>query len=161
MRAAFAAMVAVLAFAAGVAGTADAQERKPTPAEAQAIRTCAVRNADDVEAGARECLYKLLADACIEHSNQSNAAVIGCYEAELKIWDDLLNDNFKSLRAELDETQQGKLRDMQQAWIASRDRTCAFYYDKIQGSMAGPMGAACRLRETARRALLLGFFRTL
>ena len=120
-----------------------------------------MRNADDVEAGARECLYKLLADACIEHSNQSNAAVIACYEAELTIWDNLLNDNFKSLRAELDEAQQGKLRDMQQAWIASRDRTCAFYYDKIQGSMAGPMAAACRVRETARRALLLGFFRTL
>jgi uncharacterized protein YecT (DUF1311 family) len=47
---------------------------------------------------------------------------------------------------------------MQQAWIAYRDTTCNFYMDKIQGSMAIPMGAACAARETARRALLLRFF---
>jgi uncharacterized protein YecT (DUF1311 family) len=43
-------------------------------------------------------------------------------------------------------------------WIAYRDTTCNFYMDKIQGSMAIPMGAACAARETARRALLLRFF---
>jgi uncharacterized protein YecT (DUF1311 family) len=47
---------------------------------------------------------------------------------------------------------------MQQAWIAYRDTTCNFYMDKVQGSMATPMGAACAARETARRALLLRFF---
>ena len=46
---------------------------------------------------------------------------------------------------------------MQQAWIAYRDTTCNFYMDKIQGSMAIPMGAVCAARETAR-ALLLRFF---
>jgi uncharacterized protein YecT (DUF1311 family) len=49
-------------------------------------------------------------------------------------------------------------RAMQQAWIAYRDTTCNFYMDKIQGSTAIPMGAACAARETARRALLLRFF---
>jgi len=47
---------------------------------------------------------------------------------------------------------------MQQAWITYRDTTCNFYMDKIQGSMAIPMGAACAARETARRALPLRFF---
>ena len=51
-----------------------------------------------------------------------------------------------------------KLKAMQQAWIAYRDTTCNFYMDKIQGSIAQPMGAACATRETARRALLLRFF---
>ena len=47
---------------------------------------------------------------------------------------------------------------MQRAWIAYRDTTCNFYYDKVRGSMAIPMGTACAARETARRALLLKLF---
>jgi uncharacterized protein YecT (DUF1311 family) len=47
---------------------------------------------------------------------------------------------------------------MQRAWIAYRDTTCNFYWDKIQGTMAIPMSAACNARETARRAVLLRFF---
>jgi uncharacterized protein YecT (DUF1311 family) len=74
------------------------------------------------------------------------------------IWDNLLNENFKSLMVALDNQQLAKLRAMQQAWIAYRDTTCNFYMDKIQGSMAISMGAACAARETARRALLLRFF---
>jgi uncharacterized protein YecT (DUF1311 family) len=47
---------------------------------------------------------------------------------------------------------------MQRAWISYRDTTCQFYYDKIQGTMAQMMIAACVTRETARRAMLLSFF---
>jgi uncharacterized protein YecT (DUF1311 family) len=47
---------------------------------------------------------------------------------------------------------------MQRDWIAYRDSTCQFYDDKIRGSMAIMMHAACVTRETARRAMLLGFF---
>ena len=51
-----------------------------------------------------------------------------------------------------------KLRIMQRAWIDSRDRSCAFYWDFFRGTMAAPMNAFCNNRETARRALfLLGF----
>ena len=89
---------------------------------------------------------------------QSNLGMADCFRLEAKIWDDLLNENYKSLRDTIDATQAAKLRDMQRAWIASRDATCAFYDVKIQGSMAIPMGAACLARETARRAILLKFF---
>ncbi len=44
---------------------------------------------------------------------------------------------------------------MQRAWFASRDKTCAFYWDYFQGTMASPMSASCDNREIARRALLL------
>ena len=74
------------------------------------------------------------------------------------IRDDLLNENYKRLAADLDDEQKAKLREMQRAWIAYRDSTCGFYYTKIQGTMAGPMTAACTARETARRAVLLKFF---
>ena len=91
----------------------------------------------------------------------SNNATADCYRTETAIWDDLLNENYKSLVADLDDEQKAKLRDMQRAWIAYRDSTCGFYYTKIQGTMAQPMGAACAARETARRALLLKFFSSL
>jgi len=44
---------------------------------------------------------------------------------------------------------------MQRAWIASRDKSCAFFYDIFQGTTANPMMAACLTRETGRRALFL------
>ena len=58
----------------------------------------------------------------------------------------------------LDDEQKAKARDMQRAWIESRDKTCAFYWDFYQGTIASPMGAYCVLRETARRAMFLKFF---
>jgi uncharacterized protein YecT (DUF1311 family) len=81
-----------------------------------------------------------------------------CFQIEGVIWDELLNENYKSLLGELDDNQAAKARTMQRAWIAYRDTTCGFYYDKIQGTMAGFMEAACVTRETARRAMLLAFF---
>jgi uncharacterized protein YecT (DUF1311 family) len=81
-----------------------------------------------------------------------------CFRLEGRIWDGLLTDNFKRLRTSLDDQQIAKAREMQRAWIASRDSTCGFYDVKIRGSMAIPLGAACIARETARRALLLRSF---
>ena len=84
-----------------------------------------------------------------------------CYRLEAAIWDDLLNENYKSLVADLDDEQKAKLRDMQRVWIAYRDSTCGFYYPQLRGTMAGPMTSACVARETARRAVLLKFFSSL
>jgi len=80
-----------------------------------------------------------------------------CCQIEGAIWDALLNENYRELLAALDDEQVAKARTMQRAWVAYRDTTCGFYYDKIRGSMAGFMEAACVARETARRAMLLKF----
>jgi uncharacterized protein YecT (DUF1311 family) len=67
-------------------------------------------------------------------------------------------ETYRRLRDALDAQQKNKLRIMQRAWIDSRTRTCAFYWDFFRGTMAAPMNAFCNNRETARRALfLLGF----
>jgi uncharacterized protein YecT (DUF1311 family) len=81
-----------------------------------------------------------------------------CFQIEGAIWDELLNENYKGLLGELDDNQAAKALLMQRAWIAYRDTTCGFYYDKIQGTMGGFMEAGCVARETARRAMLLAFF---
>jgi uncharacterized protein YecT (DUF1311 family) len=112
-----------------------------------------------VTAAERECLFELLATPCQNTpEGQSNLGMADCFRRETAIWDVVLNENFKALRALLDERQVTRLRDMQRAWIASRDATCGFYDARIQGSMAIPMAAACMARETARRALLLKVF---
>jgi len=136
-----------------------AQDAKPTAQQVAAIRACAGKNKDDITAGEQQCLFNLVADPCQNTpEGQSNLGMADCFRLEEKIWDGLLNDNYKSLRDELDAAQAGKLRDMQRAWIASRDATCGFYDVKIQGTMAIPMSAACLARETMRRAVLLKFF---
>ena len=150
------AFVLTLSFAAAAA---QAQTRKPSAQEVAAIRNCATKYQDDVDEGERQCLFNLVATPCSKtREGSSNLGTADCYRLEWVIWDNLLNENFKNLMGALDNQQNTKLRAMQQAWVSYRDTTCNFYMDKIQGSMAIPMGAACAARETARRALLLRFF---
>jgi uncharacterized protein YecT (DUF1311 family) len=136
-----------------------AQSRKPTMSEVAAIRDCAKKYEADLDKGEQRCLFNLVGTPCTDKpEGQSNIGIADCYRLEQAIWDDLLNENYKNLAADLDNEQKAKLRDMQRTWIAYRDSTCGFYYTKIQGTLAQPMGAACAARETARRALLLKFF---
>jgi len=136
-----------------------ADDDAPTRQQTAAIRACADKNQDDVTEAERQCLFTLVAEPCQnEEGGQSTFGMARCFNIEAKIWDALLNDNYKALREGLDAKQAAKLRDMQRAWVASRDATCSFYDAKIQGTMAIPMAAACGARETAQRALLLKFF---
>ena len=150
-------VLALLSFAMG--GNAHAQSRPPNAQEVKAIHDCATKNRDDLDAGERDCLFKLVADPCMgDPGSNSDGAMADCYAIEGAVWDGLLNANYKTLLGELDEQQSAKARAMQRAWIGYRDTTCQFYYDKIRGTMAVMMTAACITRETARRAMLLGFF---
>jgi len=155
--------MAALAAAALMCGAAPGFAQSPASArDVAAIRGCAEKYADNVDEGERRCVFALVSDPCAKRREmQPDASRAECFRAEQAIWDELLNDNFRKLRDDLDDDQKAKLRDMQRAWIASRDATCQFYYDKIQGSMATTMIAACFARETARRALLLRFFQGL
>ena len=151
-------LAAVLGLAA-CAGSAQAQSRKPTAHETAAIRDCAKKSEDTVDAGEETCLFKLVAEPCMAPVGSAAARVMAdCSQIDGAIWDALLNENYKGLLAALDDEQAAKARAMQRAWIAYRDTTCGFYYDKIRGTMAGFMEAACVARETARRAMLLKFF---
>ncbi|MGZ5877548.1 MAG: lysozyme inhibitor LprI family protein, partial [Bradyrhizobium sp.] len=124
------------------------------------IRDCATRNKDNLDEGERQCLFNLVAERCINKplGDADKAIVVDCYRSENAVWDGLLNENYKSLLNTLDDSQAAKARAMQRAWTAYRDTTCQFYDDKIQGTMAITMHAACVTRESARRAMLLGFF---
>ncbi len=82
-----------------------------------------------------------VSNTCLQDA-RSTADQNACIGREQKVWDDILNETYRRLRSKLDDKQQAKLRDMQRAWIASRDKTCAFYWDYFQGTMASPMSAS-------------------
>jgi uncharacterized protein YecT (DUF1311 family) len=152
------AMLLIL-LAAAASAPAQAQSRKPTVREIAAIRDCAAKDKDDLDAGEQQCLFKLVADPCMGPLGSAPDRVMAdCYAIEGTVWDGLLNENYKKLLGTLDDEQSNKARAMQRAWIAYRDSTCQFYDDKIQGTMSIMMHAACNTRETARRAMLLDFF---
>jgi uncharacterized protein YecT (DUF1311 family) len=151
----------VILFAGVAATAAQAQSRQPTPKETAAIRACATKNQDDPEKALQECVDKLVAGPCIDKFGSAGTGdhqMADCYYIEAAIWDALLNENYKALLGSLDTDQTAKARAMQRDWIASRDSTCNFIYDKIQGSMAVPMIAECIDSETARRAMQIKIF---
>ncbi|MGH8173869.1 MAG: lysozyme inhibitor LprI family protein [Rhodanobacteraceae bacterium] len=67
-----------------------------------------------------------------------------------------LNATYAALMAKLDAPNQARLRDAQRAWIAFRDKECAF---RSQGSDAGSIGptaiAGCVTELTAARTVEL------
>jgi len=151
---------AALALALLVLTAAAASAAPPDAAASKAVQDC-IKTA--APAGkpmtAAESCVGIVSGPCLDNEKtKSTADMNACVDRELAVWDDILNETFRGLREKLDEAQRVKLRDMQRAWLASREKTCGFYWDFYQGTMASPMAAACVNRETARRALfLLGF----
>jgi uncharacterized protein YecT (DUF1311 family) len=99
----------------------------------------------------------VVVDPCLKRA-RSTADQNACADRELAVWDDILNETYRRLGKHLDEEQKGKAREMQRSWIETRDKTCTFYWDYFQGTMASPMSSYCNVRETARRAMFLKFF---
>jgi uncharacterized protein YecT (DUF1311 family) len=134
-----------------------------------AVAEIAAPNARDV-ATVQDCLKSqrgrdlkgercigIVVDPCLKRA-RSTADQNACADRELRVWDDILNETYRRLGQHLDDDQKAKARDMQRAWIESRDKTCTFYWDFFQGTMASPMSSYCNVRETARRAMFLKFF---
>jgi uncharacterized protein YecT (DUF1311 family) len=131
-----------------------AQNAKPSARDSAAIQSC-IKSVRGSARNAERCI-ETIAGPCLNRPKAlSTADMVACASREVAVWDDILNETYRRLRDKLDEEQKPKLRDMQRAWIESRDRTCQFYYDFHQGTIAVPMAALCVNRETARRALFL------
>ena len=132
-------------------------EDKPDPKDAAAIEQCITKKTG--QNWAWEQCIGLIGNKCAEHEeSMSPAEVIACYGREQLVWDEILNKSYQALRKALEEDQVAKMREMQRAWIASRDKTCGFIYDYFQGTMAYPMMAACQARATGMQALYLRGF---
>lgn len=152
-RAAFIATAILLAWPLAARAASDA---KATETIEDCIKTAAP--AGKSMTNAERCIG-IISNPCLDSDKtKSTADMNACIDREHAVWDNILNESFRRLREKLDETQRVKLRDMQRAWMADRDKTCGFYWDYYKGTMASPMAAACVNRETARRALFLTGF---
>ena len=151
MRAAFAVALIVALAAPALAND------KPDPKDAAAIEKCI--KAKTGRHWAWEQCIGIISEPCTkDEEKMTPSEVIACENRERAVWDGILNKAYQALLKALDDEQQGKLREMQRAWIASRDKNCMFLYDYFQGTMANPMIAACLARATGMQALYLRGF---
>ena len=139
-----------------LSGPGLAQE-KPSAKDAAVIQKC-IKEKTGRNWAWENCIGIISKPCTKDEGAMTSHEVIACDRREQAVWDNILNETYRRLLTKLDETKQQKLREMQRAWIASRDKSCTFLYDYFEGTMANPMIAACEARETGRRALfLLGF----
>jgi uncharacterized protein YecT (DUF1311 family) len=136
-------------------GAAVAEISAPNARDVAAVQDC-LKSQRGRDLKGERCIG-VVVDPCLKRA-RSTADQNACADRELAVWDDILNETYRRLGRRLDDDQKAKARDMQRAWIESRDKTCAFYWDFFQGTMASPMSAYCNVRETARRAMFLIFF---
>lgn len=92
---------------------------------------------------------------CIEEAGGVTATTIECIGHEHDAWDGRLNTAYRAALGRLEEHRRAAFREAQRAWLAYRDRDCAFRADPEGGSIARIDGAFCMLRKTAWRTLEL------
>jgi uncharacterized protein YecT (DUF1311 family) len=93
-----------------------------------------------------------IAYPCIA-KHDDDATRNACYDRERVFWDERLNANYRRVLAKADPNVAASYKKIERAWLAWRDARCAHPQIELQGSMAGPMEAACRMQTTADQAL--------
>jgi uncharacterized protein YecT (DUF1311 family) len=148
---------AVLIFVALLGASPAMAQDKPAAKDSATIEKC-VKTKTGRHWNWEKCIG-LISEPCSKNEgSMTPPEVTACADRERAVWDDILNASVRQLTAKLDAEQVSKLREMQQAWIASRDKTCSFIYDYFEGSMANPMIAHCMSRATGMQALFLRGF---
>ncbi len=123
------------------------------------------------DGAARQACIGVMADACIsrEPGGESTLGTSQCLYAESRVWDGLLNAEYRRTMAwarEMDRDEAeyfpeyanraDRLRAAQRAWIAFRDAECDLEFAIWgSGSMRHIAGANCILRQTAERTIEL------
>jgi uncharacterized protein YecT (DUF1311 family) len=139
---------------------ANAVDPAPHPRDATVIQDCLM--AKGLAARDREKCIDIVANPCMgpdAPAPQPPSNIIQCFGREQLVWDGIIEQVVSKLKdGGLDDDQRAKLQGMQRAWLEDRDKSCAFYHDFFQGTLANPMMANCLNRETARRAIFLKGF---
>lgn len=85
-------------------------------------------------------------------SAPNTAAMNACYKAAHDAADAALNERYKTLMARLGTDDQGRLREAQRAWVAFRDKQCAFETAPYStGSIYPVLVAGCLTELTQAR----------
>ncbi|PCH50955.1 MAG: hypothetical protein COC17_03390 [Hyphomicrobiales bacterium] len=102
------------------------------------------------------CIGKVSAPCLAQDRNYSTTAMRQCVMDEHKIWDDMLNADYKKLMASLDTDQKkNSLKNAQRTWNKFVKQFCKLGYEFNQGTMFLVTGDDCLMRMTARQDLEL------
>lgn len=102
------------------------------------------------------CIGKVSAPCLAQDRNYSTTAMRQCMMDEHKVWDDMLNADYKKLMASLDTDQKkNSLKNAQRTWNKFVSQFCKLGYEFNQGTMFLVMGDDCLMRMTARQDLEL------
>lgn len=96
------------------------------------------------------------ANACLEKSDDSSTyGMMACSTKETDVWEERLNRDYQKLMKEMKTEDKERLRDMQRAWIAFREKKCGFHQREQEGTSVMPLNAYCYMEETGRQSLFL------
>lgn len=165
-----------LGAALALAAAALAQDQQDGPAfDAALLEQCLSDSSrGDGATDARESCIGAAADPCMDSDDGSTTVGMSvCLGNELDLWDAKLNEAYREVMAQSEETDKSMtemgsaaekeaplLRDMQRHWIAFRDAACGYERSRWGGgSGGGPAGLHCALTLTARQYLWLDQYR--
>lgn len=102
------------------------------------------------------CIGKVSNPCLAQDSNYSTTAMRQCIMEEHKVWDDMLNADYKKLMTSLDaDEKKNSLRTAQRTWNKFVSQFCKLGYEFNQGTMYLVTGDNCLMRMTARQDLEL------
>lgn len=120
----------------------------PVPKDAKAIEACIAT----ATPSRRDACIGIVANPCLDADTGTTAGMNGCLDREYVIWDAWLNRDYALYRNKLAEDGKALLKEVEQLFIALKDKRCAFDYAvNGGGTMYSTTNAQCRMDETARQ----------
>ena len=131
-----------------------AQDVEPTIEDRTRFQGC-IADTLETEASAEKCRDVVSRPCMDEPQSQSTYGMNACMVREMKLWDEMLNDEYGRLRRGLAPARAEDLKQVQRAWIAYKDVKCLLVRQAIEGTIASTIAGGCMLETIARRAIEL------
>lgn len=126
----------------------------PKPAVKAAVEKCLAEK-EKASKSLEECIG-VVADACLEKGEDTSTyGMIACHGDEADVWDERLNRDYQALMKTMKSPGKERVRDIERAWIAFREKKCAYREMKDNGMVGMIQNIHCYKEETGRQALFL------
>ena len=126
-----------------------------TQENADAVIENCITEEDASQRDGSACIDRF-AEACNEKNESYAKGDPTCSGLEFKVWDRILNAQYKKLMASIgDKAKQTSVRNAQRAWNSFADSFCPLSYEITGGSFYRVISANCKIRVTARQAFEL------
>jgi hypothetical protein len=132
--------------------TSPAWAQSAAPADSKAISDC-LKKAESAGQFGATCIG-IVADACIEKSDQTSAKTKACAARELAVWTTLSDAAAKKVKAGGFKEISTAVAQSEKGWVQLRDELCPVF-DKIEPGFLPGDAVYCRMQTTAHRTLLL------